>query len=92
MRRKKLLTPREILKGSGLSPQQQLFLLLYIVCGYRQVEAYTIAFRPTASHKSIPPLASHLLADFRVNEIAVKLAKFSYNCGINIPTKYILEL
>ena len=92
MKRKRLITPKEILKKSKLSPQEQLFLMLYIVCGYKQVEAYTIAFQPTASHKSIPSLASHLLSDFRVNEVAVRLAQFTYNCGLNVPTKYILEL
>ena len=88
MRRKKLLTPREILKGSGLSPQEQLFLLLYIVCGYKQVEAYTIAFNPKASGQSIPPLASHLLADYRINDVAVMLANYAHYNGVIIPKKY----
>ena len=52
------------------------------------MEAYTIAFNPKASGQSIPPLASHLLADYRINDVAVMLANYVHYNGVIIPKKY----
>ena len=56
--------------------------------GYTQVEAYSIAFNPKASGQSIPPLASHLLADYRINNVAVMLAGYVQYNGVQIQKKY----
>lgn len=88
MSKKKIRSPKKLLSGRGLTEQEKLFLILYIVGGYTQVEAYSIAFNPKASGQSIPPLASHLLADFRINDIATMLAGYTYYNGIVIPKKY----
>lgn len=85
---KKPTSPKKILLGRGLSPQEILFLILYIVGGYTQVEAYTIAFRPKASEHSIAPLACHLLADFRIDDIATMLARYIHFNTIAPPKKY----
>jgi|GEM_PF-2372886 len=88
MNSKKKKSPKKLLSGRGLTEQEKLFLMLYIVCGYTQVEAYSIAFNPKASGQSIPPLASHLLADYRINDVAVMLANYVHYNGIIIPKKY----
>ena len=88
MSKKKIRSPKKLLSGRGLTEQEKLFLILYIVCGYTQVEAYTIAFNPKASGQSIPPLASHLLADYRINDVAVMLAGYVQYNGVQIPKKY----
>ncbi|MBE6245844.1 MAG: hypothetical protein E7110_00280 [Bacteroidales bacterium] len=85
---KKKKSPKKLLSGRGLSEQEKLFLILYIVGGYTQVEAYSIAFNPKASGQSIPPLASHLLADYRIHDVAVLLARYTHYNGIIIPKKY----
>lgn len=85
---KKTKSPKKLLSGRGLTEQEKLFLILYIVGGYTQVEAYSIAFTPKASGQSIPPLASHLLADYRVNDIATMLAGYVHYNGVIIPKKY----
>lgn len=85
---KKIKSPKKLLSGRGLTEQEKLFLILYIVAGYTQVEAYTIAFNPKASGQSIPPLASHLLADYRINDVAVMLAGYVHYNGVIIPKKY----
>lgn len=84
----KTKSPKKLLSGRGLTEQEKLFLMLYIVCGYTQVEAYSIAFPTKATGASIPPLASHLLADYRVNDVAVLLARYTHYNGIIIPKKY----
>lgn len=85
---KKIKSPKKLLSGRGLTEQEKLFLILYIVCGYTQVEAYSIAFPTKATGASIPPLASHLLADYRVNDIATMLAGYVHYNGVIIPKKY----
>lgn len=89
MNSKKKKSPKKLLSGRGLTEQEKLFLILYIVGGYTQVEAYSIAFNPKASGQSIASLASHLLSDFRINDIAIMLAKYVLNNGISIPKKYM---
>lgn len=84
----KTKSPKKLLSGRGLSQQEILFLILYIVGGYTQVEAYSIAFPTKATGTSIPPLASHLLADFRINDIATMLAGYTQYNGVVIPKKY----
>lgn len=84
----KTKSPKKLLSGRGLTEQEKLFLILYIVAGYTQVEAYSIAFPTKATGASIPPLASHLLADYRVNDVAVLLARYTHYNGIIIPKKY----
>lgn len=88
MNTRKHKSPKEILIGRGLTSHEILFLILYIVGGYTQVEAYSIAFQSKASGASIPPLASHLLADFRIDDIATMLARYVDNNGVKIPKKY----
>ena len=88
MNKKIIKTPKKLLSCKGLTEQEKLFLMLYIVCGYTQVEAYSIAFNPKASGQSIPPLASHLLADYRINDVAVMLAGYVQYNGVQIPKKY----
>ena len=88
MSSRKIRSPKKLLSGRGLTEQEKLFLILYIVGGYTQVEAYSIAFNPKASGQSIPPLASHLLADYRINDVAVMLAGYTHYNGIVIPKKY----
>lgn len=85
---KKIKSPKKLLSGRGLTEQEKLFLILYIVAGYTQVEAYSIAFPTRATGASIPPLASHLLADFRINDVAVMLAGYVQYNGVQIPKKY----
>ena len=85
---KKTKSPKKLLSCKGLTEQEKLFLILYIVCGYTQVEAYSIAFPTKATGASIPPLASHLLADYRINDVAVMLAGYTHYNGIVIPKKY----
>lgn len=84
----KTKSPKKLLSGRGLTEPEKLFLILYIVAGYTQVEAYSIAFPTKATGASIPPLASHLLADYRVNDVAVLLARYTHYNGIIIPKKY----
>lgn len=88
MNKKIIKTPKKLLSGRGLTEQEKLFLILYIVGGYTQVEAYSIAFNPKASGQSIPPLASHLLADYRINNVAVMFAGYVQYNGVQIPKKY----
>lgn len=88
MNKKIIKTPKKLLSCKGLTEQEKLFLMLYIICGYTQVEAYSIAFNPKASGQSIPPLASHLLADYRINDIATMLAEYVHYNGVIIPKKY----
>lgn len=88
MNKKIIKTPKKLLSCKGLTEQEKLFLMLYIVCGYTQVEAYSIAFNPKASGQSIPPLASHLLADYRINDVATMLAGYVQYNGVVIPKKY----
>ncbi len=88
MSKKKIRSPKKLLSGRGLTEQEKLFLILYIVGGYTQVEAYSIAFNPKASGQSIPPLASHLLADYRINDVATMLAGYVHYNGVLIPKKY----
>lgn len=85
---KKIKSPKKLLSGRGLTEQEKLFLILYIVAGYTQVEAYSIAFPTRATGASIPPLASHLLADYRINDVATMLAKYVHYNGVIIPKKY----
>ena len=88
MSSRKIRSPKKLLSGRGLTEQEKLFLILYIVAGYTQVEAYSIAFPTKATGASIPPLASHLLADYRINDVAVMLANYVHYNGIIIPKKY----
>lgn len=84
----KIKTPKKLLAGRGLTPQEILFLVLYIVGGYTQVEAYSIAFPTKATGTSIPPLASHLLAEYRIDDVATMLARYISHNGVAIPKKY----
>ena len=88
MNKKIIKTPKKLLSCKGLTEQEKLFLMLYIVCGYTQVEAYSIAFPTKATGASIPPLASHLLADYRINDVATMLAGYVQYNGVVIPKKY----
>ena len=85
----KTKTPKKLLSSRGLSQHEMLFLILYIVGGYTQVEAYSIAFPTKATGTSIPPLASHLLAEYRIDDVATMLARYVSNNGVSVPKKYM---
>lgn len=87
MNRKTLLTPRQYLRRLGLSPQEELFLLLYVVAGYNQVQAYSIAF-DTKARGGLAALACHTLADFRLETAAQGLAEYIAKNGLKTPKKY----
>lgn len=84
---KRIKSPYKLLSNRGLTEAEILFIILYVVCGYTQVEAYSTAFN-TKAKQGLPSLACHLLATRQIKDAAQLLAEYVQENGVVTPTKY----
>lgn len=80
-------TVKDLFKGKGLSQEEEAFLVLHILGGWTQRDAYLFSHRSRAT-SGAAALASNLIHSHRVKGMAELLVDFALNNQLTIHNKY----
>lgn len=83
---KKIKTIREICRTWQLTREQEVFLILYMICGYSMIEAYRLSHPDSRATSGMASLASHLLSV--LEPVAIQIADAVRGNGVQLPKKY----
>ncbi len=83
---KKTKSIREICRTWQLRPEQEVFIILYMVAGYSMIDAYRLSHPNSKATAGMASLASHLLAV--LEPVAIQIADAIQRNGVQLPKKY----
>ncbi len=83
---KKTKSIREICRKWQLRPEQEVFIILYMVAGYSMIDAYRLSHPDSKATIGMASLASHLLAV--LEPVAIQIAEAIQRNGVQLPKKY----
>lgn len=79
-------TPRDIVRKWRLTPQQEIFLMLYLLGGYSMIDAYRYAHPNSRATIGMSSQASHLLSV--LEPAARQIADAVRDGGIQLPKRF----